>query len=42
LETGLEWTVDIDLEKFFDEVNHDRLMSRLERSIAISVAACAP
>jgi retron-type reverse transcriptase len=26
--------VDIDLAKFFDEVNHDRLMSRLERSIA--------
>lgn len=34
LETGLEWVVDIDLEKFFDEVNHDRLMSRLEQGIA--------
>jgi RNA-directed DNA polymerase len=34
LETGLEWVVDIDLEKFFDEVNHDRLMSRLEQRIA--------
>lgn len=34
LESGLEWVVDIDLEKFFDEVNHDRLMSRLEQRIA--------
>jgi RNA-directed DNA polymerase len=34
LETGFEWVVDIDLEKFFDQVNHDRLMSRLEQSIA--------
>jgi len=34
LETGLDWVVDIDLEKFFDEVNHDRLMSRLEQRIA--------
>jgi RNA-directed DNA polymerase len=34
LETGLDWVVDIDLEKFFDEVNHDRLISRLEQRIA--------
>jgi group II intron reverse transcriptase/maturase len=34
LETGLDWVVDLDLEKFFDEVNHDRLMSRLEQRIA--------
>jgi RNA-directed DNA polymerase len=34
LETGLDWVVDIDLEKFFDEVNHDRLLSRLEQRIA--------
>jgi group II intron reverse transcriptase/maturase len=34
LEEGLNWTVDIDLAKFFDEVNHDRLMSRLEQRIA--------
>ena len=26
---GYEWVVDIDLEKFFDRVNHDRLLSRL-------------
>jgi RNA-directed DNA polymerase len=26
---GRRWVVDIDLEKFFDRVNHDRLMARL-------------
>ena len=31
---GSEWVVDIDLEKFFDRVNHDVLMSRLARHIA--------
>jgi RNA-directed DNA polymerase len=30
---GYEWVVDIDLEKFFDRVNHDRLMTSLARSI---------
>ena len=25
--------VDVDLEKFFDRVNHDELMSRLEKRI---------
>lgn len=34
LEEGYDWVVDIDLEKFFDEVSHDRLMSRLEQRIA--------
>ena len=34
LEDGFEWVVDIDLAKFFDEVNHDRLVSRLEQRIA--------
>jgi RNA-directed DNA polymerase len=28
---GRRWVVDIDLEKFFDRVNHDILMSRLAR-----------
>ena len=28
---GYEWVVDIDLEKFFDRVNHDILMSRFAR-----------
>src|SRR5439155_8804614 len=30
---GRRWVVDIDLEKFFDWVNHDILMSRLARRI---------
>ena len=28
---GCTWVVDIDLEKFFDRVNHDRLMGRIMR-----------
>src|SRR5689334_1798669 len=28
---GREWVVDIDLEKFFDRVNHDKLMARVGR-----------
>lgn len=30
---GHEWVVDLDLEKFFDRVHHQRLMSRLARKI---------
>ncbi len=30
---GYEWVVDIDLEKFFDRVNHDILMGRLAKRI---------
>lgn len=30
---GYRWTVDMDLEKFFDKVNHDRLMSTLAKRI---------
>ena len=30
---GCRWLVDLDLEKFFDRVNHDILMSRLARRI---------
>lgn len=30
---GRRWTVDIDLEKFFDRVNHDMLMARVARRI---------
>ncbi|MFN8000905.1 MAG: group II intron reverse transcriptase/maturase [Acidobacteriota bacterium] len=30
---GRRWVVDLDLEKFFDRVNHDVLMSRLARRI---------
>lgn len=32
-EAGHRWVVDLDLEKFFDRVNHDILMSRLARRI---------
>lgn len=30
---GRRWVVDIDLEKFFDRVNHDIVMSRLARAV---------
>lgn len=33
LEDGYDWVVDIDLEKFFDRVHHQRLMARLSRDI---------
>jgi RNA-directed DNA polymerase len=33
VQSGRRWVVDVDLEKFFDRVNHDVLMSRLERRI---------
>lgn len=31
---GYEWVVDIDLERFFDTVNHDRLMNLVSRKVA--------
>jgi RNA-directed DNA polymerase len=34
LEEGYEWVVDIDLEKFFDHVNHDALMARVGRVVS--------
>jgi RNA-directed DNA polymerase len=33
LEDGYQWVVDLDLEKFFDRVNHQRLMSRLAQRV---------
>jgi group II intron reverse transcriptase/maturase len=30
---GYKWVVDIDLEKFFDRVNHDKLMSLIARRV---------
>jgi len=33
IEAGYKWVVDIDLEKFFDRVNHDVLMSLLSKEI---------
>jgi group II intron reverse transcriptase/maturase len=33
LEAGYDWVVDLDLANFFDRVNHDRLVSRLEQKV---------
>jgi len=33
VQEGRRWVVDVDLEKFFDRVNHDVLMGRLEKRI---------
>ena len=33
MEEGYEWVVDLDLEKFFDQVNHQRLMARLAERV---------
>jgi RNA-directed DNA polymerase len=31
---GRNWVVDVDLEKFFDRVNHDRLLAQMAKTIA--------
>ena len=33
VQAGRRWVVDVDLEKFFDRVNHDVLMARLARRV---------
>jgi group II intron reverse transcriptase/maturase len=33
IRAGYEYVVDIDLEKFFDRVNHDKLMARVARKV---------
>jgi len=33
IQGGLRWVVDMDLEKFFDRVNHDILMARVARKV---------
>lgn len=33
IRAGHRWVVDVDLEAFFDRVNHDRLMDRLKRHV---------
>lgn len=33
LKQGYQWVVDLDLEKFFDRVHHQRLLSRLARRV---------
>ena len=34
IQSGKRWVVDVDLERFFDRVNHDVLMGKLEKRIA--------
>lgn len=34
LQAGRRWVVEVDLEKFFDRVNHDMLMGRIARRIS--------
>ena len=34
IEGGYAWVVDLDIEKFFDRVNHDVLMARVARQVA--------
>ena len=34
IQEGRRWVVDVDLEKFFDRVNHDVLMSRVAKRVA--------
>lgn len=33
VKSGKEWVVDLDLENFFDKINHDRLMQRLSKGV---------
>ena len=33
LNEGYDWVIELDLEKFFDKVNHDRLMSTLAKGL---------
>ena len=33
IDDGFDWVVDLDLEKFFDQVNHQRLMARLAQRV---------
>ena len=33
LDSGAEWAVDLDLDRFFDRVHHDRLMARVARRV---------
>ena len=34
VQSGRRWVVDVDLEKFFDRVNHDLLMGRVRKHVA--------
>ena len=33
LDEGYQWVVDLDIEKFFDHINHDMLMARVTRKV---------
>ncbi len=33
IEEGYRWTIDLDLEKFFDRMNHDKLMALVARKV---------
>ena len=33
IRNGYDWVVDVDLEKYFDGVNHDKLMARVAREV---------
>ena len=33
IEAGYDWVVDLDLEKYFDRVQHDKLMARVARKV---------
>ena len=33
IEEGYQWVVDLDIEKFFDHINHDMLMARVARKV---------
>jgi len=33
LEEGYQWVVDVDIEQFFDHINHDMLMARVARKL---------
>ncbi len=33
IEEGYQWVVDLDIEKFFDHINHDLLMARVARRV---------
>ena len=34
MQEGMRWVVDVDLSKFFDEVNHDVLMAKVKRVVS--------
>ena len=40
VEEGRHWVVDIDLEKFFDRVNHDVLMNRVAKRMSYCQMWC--